>query len=504
MSTEKISVELTTEQLDVLLKTNPDVEFKINSVKKKKSVAKSKYGNLINCEPDLNGKYIRFNFDNNATFVYDLATRKCYHDFFGNLSEFGISQYDSVFKEVDLTEHQGSLYLYLSSNSTGWVSRFFALYNYAFNSLYSNNRSIDSCRKKLHQLNPHHNGYSIFDSNPDQKRELMIPFIEKVAKDSRFDKWSVVKIKNCFDRFYWDTARINRVLDSWFITHGWEPCAKSFFVNYENQSTYSDEYFDGENDRNDDDDDNCLADFIRGYSVCKEKDVEHIFKYLWETYNIPLHQAYSYGDEWYKLSSYVELINEHDYDYKRLFEYLYVDLANQGIMVSSHNHYDIVSQINDYADMNKNMGITDFNKYPKSLKMAHDIAAKNYRVNQSKFLSEKFKEKIYPHLKSLEWKHGEYLVVAPESCKAIVKEGSSLSHCVAQYIGKVLDNKTTIMFLRHKIDPKQSFVTLEIQENKVVQAKGNLNRNADEFERKFIDLYNKHLQTLGEKKVLAS
>lgn len=503
MSTEKISVELTTEQLDVLLKTNPDVEFKINSVKKK-SVAKSKYGNLLNCESDLNGKYIRFNFDNNATFVYDLSTRKCYHDFFCNLSEFGVSHYDSVFKEVDLSEHQGSLYLYLSSKSTGWVSRFFALYNDAINSFYSSIRSIDSCRKKLHQLNPHHNGYSIFDNNPDTKRELMIPFIEKVAKDSRFDKWSLGKIKNCFDSFRWDTEKLSNVLDSWFITHGWEPVAKSFLVNYDNESDYNDEYSDGENDSNDEDEDTCLGDFIRGYSVCKENDAEHIFKYLWENYNVPLHQAYSYGDESYKLNFYLEVIDDHGYDYKRLFEYLYVDLPNQGIMVSSHNHNDIVSEIKDYAQMNEDMGITDFNKYPKSFKMAHDITAKNYRVDQSKLLSKRFKEKVYPFLKSLVWKHGEYLVVAPESCNAIVKEGSSLSHCVAQYIGRLLDNKTTIMFLRHQSDPKQSLVTLEIQENKVVQAKGSLNRNVDQKERKFLDLYDKHLQSLGEKKDLAS
>jgi len=73
--------------------------------------------------------------------------------------------------------------------------------------------------------------------------------------------------------------------------------------------------------------------------------------------------------------------------------------------------------------------------------------------------------------------------------KEIVKEGTSLSHCVGSYIDKILDNKTYIFFLRKKEAPEQSLVTLEYKDGKIVTAKGSCNREINKEEKEFLQVY---------------
>lgn len=51
-----------------------------------------------------------------------------------------------------------------------------------------------------------------------------------------------------------------------------------------------------------------------------------------------------------------------------------------------------------------------------------------------------------------------------------------------------------ILFLREKENPDKSLITLELRENKVVQARGKFNRETTKEERKVIEKYEKVLE----------
>lgn len=51
-----------------------------------------------------------------------------------------------------------------------------------------------------------------------------------------------------------------------------------------------------------------------------------------------------------------------------------------------------------------------------------------------------------------------------------------LNHCVASYIKRILDNSTSIFFLRSTRDIEERLVTVEVRDGRITQARGAHNR----------------------------
>ena len=79
--------------------------------------------------------------------------------------------------------------------------------------------------------------------------------------------------------------------------------------------------------------------------------------------------------------------------------------------------------------------------------------------------------------KHLEYKKGKYLIRMPLGAHDIKDEAAQMHHCVASYIERIEAGQTIVMFMREKKQPEQSLVTVEVHDNKVVQARGNRNRD---------------------------
>lgn len=180
----------------------------------------------------------------------------------------------------------------------------------------------------------------------------------------------------------------------------------------------------------------------------------------------------------YRLSDVEELVKL-GYDLNRLIKYVAYDIDRlQGITDPSTG----VSLLYDTVRMHKDMNSKMYEKYPKSLKLRHDIAVRDYRVMEDEIIKNKFidkcKENEYLDLK---YENKDYTIIAPSVPQDLVDEGREMGHCVGSYVKAVANGKSKIFFLRRKDEPENSFVTVEITNgNNIIQVKARGNYKPDE------------------------
>lgn len=159
------------------------------------------------------------------------------------------------------------------------------------------------------------------------------------------------------------------------------------------------------------------------------------------------------------------------------------------------NLYQAISCINtlelwrDYISMAQLMDVP-YKKFPNSLKKEHDLMTRNYKYQKDEIIEKQF-EKRGKELSCLEYQGDEYIIKAPRTTKELVEEGSFLQHCVASYIERMAENKTSILFLRKKRFPEEPFYTIEMRSNIITQIKGFANKAPSNEIKKFIKEWEK-------------
>lgn len=175
---------------------------------------------------------------------------------------------------------------------------------------------------------------------------------------------------------------------------------------------------------------------------------------------------------------YLYLIHK-GYDYRRLYQYLTDDIYTyQGISDVSEG----LTLLKDYINMCETMGVP-YEKYPKSLKLAHDLASKNLEIKVNNEQQELFREVISKDdYKNLEYKGTYYSVVNPKTTDDIVNEGRYLHHCVGSYVNTVIKGATKILFFRNNDNIDRPLITLEVRDGVLRQYKGRQNRRPTDTE----------------------
>lgn len=180
-----------------------------------------------------------------------------------------------------------------------------------------------------------------------------------------------------------------------------------------------------------------------------------------------------------------------NYNYKvdapRFFQYILRDCKlQQGILRPS----EALNLLRDYTRMSRHME-RDYERYPESLKKVHDIAAMNYQVAEDKYKEKAFVKAMEPK-QELAHRSRKFSFVLPGIPKDLVREGSSLHHCVASYVNDVIKERCTIIFLRDNKDLEKPHVTVEVRNGKVVQARGQSNRVCTAEEKDVIRVWARH------------
>lgn len=180
-----------------------------------------------------------------------------------------------------------------------------------------------------------------------------------------------------------------------------------------------------------------------------------------------------------------ELYTNYGYkDVRRLSLYLAREVKlEQGIDSPS----SAAATLRDYVRMCRDMEVETKEKYPKSLKKTHDIAQMNYRTKMDEIKNKQMKEVVESEeYQGLTYAKKPYAITTPKDASDLIKEGSSLSHCVASYVKDVISKKCKILFLREAEALDQSLVTIEVRDNNIRQVRGFGNRSARPSEMEFV------------------
>lgn len=177
-----------------------------------------------------------------------------------------------------------------------------------------------------------------------------------------------------------------------------------------------------------------------------------------------------------------KLLNDYGYTTKALMNYIDYLKTYEAIEDISF----VMKELIDYVGMMSKIS-NKFDRYPRHFLTTHKIACRNYNRLKQQFEENKFKSRID---KDMEKTFGEYCFIYPESTQDIKDEAVSQNNCVASYIQRVIDGGCHILFLRKKDSPDQSLVTIEVRDNKIVQARQRFNYPVTSEQQEVIDKWN--------------
>ncbi len=89
------------------------------------------------------------------------------------------------------------------------------------------------------------------------------------------------------------------------------------------------------------------------------------------------------------------------------------------------------------------------------------------------------------------WQEREekYIIRYPQTINDFCREGVYMQNCLLTYIGALIENDTTILFMRRADNVNEPFITLEIFDGQLMQAYHRFNRDCDEEEADWIRRY---------------
>lgn len=186
---------------------------------------------------------------------------------------------------------------------------------------------------------------------------------------------------------------------------------------------------------------------------------------------------------WVYESFFIKLINEHGYTAKGLLNYLDYCKTFEAI----DDMYHLLMELIDYARMMSQIS-DKFDKYPRHFLTTHRIASRNYNRLKEQFDEKNFKKQIN---KDMEKTFGEYRFYYPNCTQDIKDEAVAQNNCVASYIKRVIDGKCHILFLRYKDAPNESLVTIEVRNDKIVQALQKYNHPLTKEQKDIVERWNK-------------
>lgn len=197
--------------------------------------------------------------------------------------------------------------------------------------------------------------------------------------------------------------------------------------------------------------------------VLKEKDIKKI-KYL--------QHFVGYGDS---ISDLEEISN-------------YISL-NRFIKYAKMHHGKVKTYLyKDYLRFAKKLGLDLKNNryvFPKNLKKAHDELEKQYEI-QSEALIQKAIKRRGKELSMYKYQNNKFIILPAPNLKALQDESKQQNNCVRTYAERYAKGECDIYFMRDIKRPKESLVTVEVKDNRVVQSRIKYNNSPDEKQLEFL------------------
>lgn len=131
----------------------------------------------------------------------------------------------------------------------------------------------------------------------------------------------------------------------------------------------------------------------------------------------------------------------------------------------------------------------EFVLFPKRLKDAHDISAKEVIDVKNENREKLFVERMREAERKYSYETKTFAVIVPMSTEELKLEGQALHHCVGTYVDRVLEGKTIILFVRRKEKIEKPFYTMEVNKGEIIQCRGEYNHDMTEQVKKFVNSF---------------
>jgi hypothetical protein len=127
-------------------------------------------------------------------------------------------------------------------------------------------------------------------------------------------------------------------------------------------------------------------------------------------------------------------------------------------------------------------------KYPDNLPTYHNQLAYKARLMREEIDERNFAKQVEV-AKAYEGSVGDYVFLAPKQKQDFYDEATAQANCLASYIRSFTDGRCIILFMRRTSEPERSYITIEVSNGIVRQAKLAFNKNPDRATRELIDAY---------------
>lgn len=177
------------------------------------------------------------------------------------------------------------------------------------------------------------------------------------------------------------------------------------------------------------------------------------------------------------------LIEQNNFKCKAFIDYLIHESLRQG-----YAHSSFISTWLDTINMQKTIYGRVKEKYPENLSSLHQKLSYISIVRKRAYNEERWKEAVEKAL-PLEHKNQFYAVTVPKTRDELIDEATQQSNCVAGYFEKMVNGACTILFLRKIKEPDKSYITVEVRNGEIVQAKMFHNRSLTSEASRMLEQY---------------
>ena len=156
---------------------------------------------------------------------------------------------------------------------------------------------------------------------------------------------------------------------------------------------------------------------------------------------------------------------------EKVIKYIGIDVDSEYLMYYT-DYLDICNKLKlDLADKDI--------IYPKDLNESYKKVVNEYINSKNKDNNIKFIA-ISDILQINNYEDDTYIIRPVKTIDELIEESYQQHNCVRQYYEKIIYNNAQIYFLRKKDELNKSFITIEVNNNKIVQALGKYNKPINE------------------------
>ncbi len=178
---------------------------------------------------------------------------------------------------------------------------------------------------------------------------------------------------------------------------------------------------------------------------------------------------------------------DHSWIYEELSSFIELDKLKNYIDNHQLNSHDI-NEYYDYIECCRKVGFNLKDKsiiFPTDFKKQHDKLTKELIIANDPKINENIKS-LASILSLNKYDDGKFVIFPADSIESLIDESTQMSNCVRIYCEQVSKNECQIYFMRYRDNINKSYITIEVRNNKIVQARTKLNGSPSKEEMRIL------------------